>query len=400
MKQADMQTLCALKASLNGENLTFNGKTDYNAVLQSANLHSALPLVYQAVYKDIQPEELKKKVGAFVREQVAIQIKKNAEGKELYQRFTSVGIRPLVVKGIVCANLYPNPHLRTSLDEDLLILPSEFEDGKRVLSEYGLYEYTEKAENGAYYEVIYNRQDGSFLALFSPENVTFGDFNKFFDGAHERAVGVEIDGQTYYTLCPTDHLLFLILHAFKHFLHAGFGIRQVGDIAIFSKAYANEIDWEKIERSLKEIKAFTFTCAIYKIADKYLGFTMPEVFDVSVDEGALLEDIMDGGVFGLSDSSRLQSGNMMMNAVSADKKGKKGKRNVFKTLFPPYRVMKEKSKYKYLNKCPVLLPWAWMCRLCRYAWRALTRKGGSKPVKSMKLASARIEIMRKYEIID
>ena len=55
MKQADMQTLCALKASLNGENLTFNGKTDYNAVLQSANLHSALPLVYQAVYKDIQP---------------------------------------------------------------------------------------------------------------------------------------------------------------------------------------------------------------------------------------------------------------------------------------------------------------------------------------------------------
>ena len=56
MKQADMQTLCALKASLNGENLTFNGKTDYNAVLQSANLHSALPLVYQAVYKDIQPE--------------------------------------------------------------------------------------------------------------------------------------------------------------------------------------------------------------------------------------------------------------------------------------------------------------------------------------------------------
>ena len=61
---------------------------------------------------------------------------------------------------------------------------------------------------------------------------------------------------------------------------------------------------------------------------------------------------MDGGVFGLSDSSRLQSGNMMMNAVSADKKGKKGKRNVFKTLFPPYRVMKEKSK-----SCDLLFSW-------------------------------------------
>ena len=36
-------------------------------------------------------------------------------------------------------------------------------------------------------------------------------------------------------LAPTDHLLCLLCHAYKHFLYAGFGIRHVCDIGIFAE---------------------------------------------------------------------------------------------------------------------------------------------------------------------
>ena len=37
-------------------------------------------------------------------------------------------------------------------------------------------------------------------------------------------------------------ILYLLLHAFKHFLHSGFGIRQVSDIILFSEKYRDQIE--------------------------------------------------------------------------------------------------------------------------------------------------------------
>ena len=37
-----------------------------------------------------------------------------------------LGVQPLVMKGIVCRNLYPKPDLRPSGDEDLLIPAKDF----------------------------------------------------------------------------------------------------------------------------------------------------------------------------------------------------------------------------------------------------------------------------------
>ena len=53
----------------------------------------------------------------------------------------------------------------------------------------------------------------------------------------------------------TDHLLYLILHALKHFLYSGFGIRQVCDIALFSERYRDEIDWSRVKTELQSVSA-------------------------------------------------------------------------------------------------------------------------------------------------
>lgn len=57
-----------------------------------------------------------------------------------------------------------------------------------------------------------------------------------FKNVFDNSVQMEIDLQTIYTMSYTDHFLFLVLHAFKHFTSGGLGIRQLVDILLLKKS--------------------------------------------------------------------------------------------------------------------------------------------------------------------
>lgn len=69
----------------------------------------------------------------------------------------------------------------------------------------------------------------------------------------------------------------MICHAFKHFLHSGFGIRQVCDIVLFANAYGREIGQ----------KYLTF--------DPSLAGYPQEWQEIQVDEQLMLDDLLDAG---------------------------------------------------------------------------------------------------------
>lgn len=83
-----------------------------------------MPLIYDAVYncpaaKQSDPAML----GLFKKrivQQVTLQAIKTSEFLRLYHFPGEAGIHPVVVKGIICRELYPNPDYRPSSDEDLL----------------------------------------------------------------------------------------------------------------------------------------------------------------------------------------------------------------------------------------------------------------------------------------
>lgn len=43
-----------------------------------------------------------------------------------------------------------------------------------------------------------------------------------------------------------DHLIFLLLHAFKHFISSGVGVRQLCDIALWMRRFGAQIDWQRV----------------------------------------------------------------------------------------------------------------------------------------------------------
>ena len=201
------------------------------------------------------------------------------------------------------------------------------------------------------------------------------------------------------TLCPTDHLFYLIIHAYKHFLHSGFGIRQVCDISLFANAYGKDVDWKYVYEQCRSIRADKFAAALLQIGEKYLVFSpekahLPQVWrGIPVNEQPLLEDMLCGGIYGSSDRNRVHSSNMTLNAVANDKKGKKAKKNILRSVFPSAKNLE--GRYRYLQRHKYLLPVAWTSRIFSFARE---RDSGASDV--LKTGSRRIELLKEYDIID
>ena len=125
--------LDALRASLQKKTVTW--EEDYTTVqwerlFSVASAHRVLPMVYEAVVHSASAQkadpQIFQPVKQQVRQQVILQTVRTDALLRLLPQLSAAGVRPLVVKGIICRELYPNPDCRTSGDEDLVIPEEQF----------------------------------------------------------------------------------------------------------------------------------------------------------------------------------------------------------------------------------------------------------------------------------
>ena len=385
------------------ENMTAQ---EWQALFQLAGIHNVLPLFYEAVYRhpSLAGQPLLQAVKQQVRHQVILQTMRTGEFLELNDKLQAAGVKPLVVKGIVCRDLYPQPDHRPSSDEDVLIPAEQFQLCHGVLTEFGM--ATQAPFDS--YEIPY-RKEGSPLyielhkSLFPPENDAYGHMNRFFQQVHDRAAAVKIQGHMVYTLGPTDHLFYLICHAFKHFLHSGFGIRQVCDILLYATKYGKEVDWAQVLADCRAIRAEKFAAAIFAMGKHHLVFDAeaahyPESWQqIEVDEVPMLQDLLSGGLYGDSSMSRKHSSSITLDAVAAQKAGRKAKSGLVVSVFPPKQKLER--RYPYLKKHPYLLPVAWCSRLWNYG-KETRHSQNNTAADALKIGSQRVELMKIYGIIE
>lgn len=413
--KVDKLLLEALKASLENRKVNWDSELseeEWMLFFKKADIHQILPLVFDAVCdcpaaKPFQ-SGLFMAVRQNVRQQVMLQILKTESFLALYRHLKDQNVHPLVVKGIVCRNLYPNPDYRSSGDEDMLIRPDWFEDCHQAMLGFGMVVTREDEGVLEDYEVPYGKKGSPInielhKSLFPPDSDAYGELNEFFVNVYESSASIFVRDLEIKTLGYTDHLFYLICHAFKHFLHSGFGIRQVCDIIMFANAYGKEIDWSEMLTKCQQIHADKFAAAIFQIGENHLVFDVEKACypaewqKIAVDETAMLLDLLDSGIFGDSDMSRKHSSLITLNAVKAQKEGKAAKTNVIKTIFPNLDSMK--GKYKYLHKYPFLLPIAWLQRILKYGKESRNSEG-NKASESIKIGGQRVALLKEYGIID
>lgn len=400
MDKIKFMLLDALRCAIRGESLSLNDLSmdkRWELYLFSAE-HHVLPLVVNASCEDNAGEKTSG-IKEQAKQLVISQAQHTADFLLLLRTLERQELRPAVVKGLVCRSLYPEPELRLSVDEDLLIRPEEYDRYSKALAGAGF--QMENSSDGEDYEISFIHPDSHLrielhTSLFPADSDSYGSCAGFFEEALDHTIDLEIGGMRVKTLSPTDHLLFLICHAYKHLLHGGVGIRQLCDMALMAETFDGQIDWAYIRRSCDALNISVFTAAMFRICEKHLGFAMPDVFsEIETDESALLEDVLSGGVYGVIDIDRAHSSTMTLEAVSADRGGRRRK-GALHTVFLPLESMR--GKFPYLRKHPWLLPAAWTQRIFRY----LTRKDRPDPVnpaKSVQIARERIELLRQYRII-
>lgn len=404
----------ALKASL--ENRTTDWEFDvsteiWQEIFQLAEVHKVLPLIFEAVYtcpavKNISSQTFavlkRRSIGAMI-----LQIQKTEKFLNLYKYLQEKELTALVVKGIICRQLYPKPDLRGSSDEDFLIEESSFLETVYALQEYGMRMQKESADIASEDEIGFLSSDHvSYIELhkrlFAVESEAYGNLNQFFEEPLKDCVWIEVQGTKVATLSPDRHLLYLICHALKHFMHSGFGIRQVCDIVLFANVYGTQLDWGKLLEQCRKIHADKFSAALFKIGKKYLNFdeekaAYPDEWrEIEVDESHMLQELLDSGIYGSTSMSRKHSSNMTLEAVASGKKGERFGNAVIKTMFPAAKDLE--GRYHYLKKRPYLLPVAWSDRFLKY-YKETRALEGDNAMDTIKIGNQRIELLKEYGIV-
>ena len=394
----ETQFLHIAKTTISGGNLPAE-KLDWPAIFTLANQQKLLPILFETVRKTPAAEE-NTALFAVTKQQVIGQVLnqtvRSAEFSDLYQKLRSAGLHPIVVKGQLCSRLYPLKDHRISADDDLYIPDAEFMACHEQFLANGLTTDTPADELPTADEVTYTKKDSPLYIelhrhLFDSAEDAHDEMNHFFADLKP----VEIDG--FLAMPPHEHLLYLILHAYKHFVRSGIGLRQFCDIGLWAQEYHAEIDWQRLHNQCASVHATAFAAVAFRIARNYLGigFDLPTPWDASLDVEPLLHDTLCGGVYGSNDYTRLHSSTVTLNAVTASRTGEKS--SVLSTVFPKREYLER--RYPYLKKRPYLLPMAWVQRIAHYASEKQSSTDNSAS-GSIKLAKERIELMKLYGIID
>lgn len=398
LTKTETQFLNIAKAAISGTEISTDA-VDWTAIFTLSNQQKLLPIIFEAVR---QADAAKENAALFaavkqqVISQVLNQVVRSAEFADLYKRLRVAGLHPVLVKGALCSRLYPLKDHRISADDDIYVQDSEFLDCHDQMLVEELTTDTPADELPTADEVSYLKEGSPLYIelhrhLFDSSEDAHDELNHFFADIQP----IEMAG--FLAMPPHEHLLYLILHAYKHFVSCGIGLRQFCDIGLWAQAYHEQIDWQRLYDQCASVHAATFATAAFKIARGYLGikFDLPAPWEASIDVEPLLHDTLCGGVYGSNDYTRLHSSTVTLNAVKASRAGEKS--SVLSSIFPKKEYLER--RYPYLKKHPYLLPAAWIQRIAHYAGEKQTSVDNSA-AGSIKLAKERIELMKMYDIID
>ena len=401
MDKAEGLLLETLRCAILGTEFKWNEMPEQETLrrlFRLAREQSVLPLVADMLLKDQRSKELPivRLMTREARRLTLRQASRTADFLLLLDQLKARGLRPLVLKGVVCRSLYPQPEQRPSADEDLLIPPEAFPRYHEALLACGLRVLEQDLPAEGRDEISYvDPSRDLYLELhlhpFPLKDAAYGDCNRYFTEAFDHSISTEIYGQTVCAMEPTDHLLYMICHAYKHMLYGGVGVRQICDICLFAAHYDGQIDWQRLSACCEDCGIMRLCAAFFLIGERHLGIPAPASMEQDVDELPLLEDCLSGGVYGAEDSDRLHSSRITLETVAAAKQGKAGN-GLWKSLFPGKAYLKK--RFPYAAKHPWLLPAAWAHRIWLYL-----AGGETNASRSLQIGRERIELLKEYRII-
>ena len=177
--------------------------------------------------------------------------------KDMGNLFYNNAIRTYVLKGDIIAECYPKPNHRVSVDIDCYLLPykGEFDAwylGNDLIRAKGFNVNTDFYKNSSFDISGVNVENHQYLTPFRG-NARLMSLEKLLQAYLSQDKGENvIEGTHLYRPPVMVTALFLIEHAYSHFLHEGLTWRMVLDWVMFKKKHENEINWADFDAYIDE----------------------------------------------------------------------------------------------------------------------------------------------------
>lgn len=215
--------------------------------------------------------------------------------KEMAEHFDKNGIKTYVLKGFVVSECYPKPEHRVSVDMDCFLLPKEgdediWEKGNKLMEEKGYTVGRGFYKNSSFHLPGLLVENHRFLTPFRG-NKKLKQLEMLLqselwnDGSEDRFEGVPL-----YRPPVMVSALFLIEHAYSHFLHEGLTWRMVIDWAMFRKRHQKEIDWMTFDALVDDFGFKKFYDSYHRLGQYLIG-EVQEFNGLNVQDKRMLEDV-------------------------------------------------------------------------------------------------------------
>ena len=202
-------------------------------------------------------------------------------------------IRTYVLKGAVVAECYPKPNHRFSEDMDCFLLPEQgvfdaWELGNDLIKAHGYEVKYDFYKNSTFYLPGLTVENHRFLTPFRG-NKRLASLENVLQAYLKQDKGLDIiEGTRLYRPPVMVTALFLIEHAYSHFLHEGLTWRHVLDWMMFSKKHQKDINWTEFDVFVDEFGFRKFYNSFSQLG-KYLIGEIQESDFTKVDKKMLAD---------------------------------------------------------------------------------------------------------------
>lgn len=213
---------------------------------------------------------------------------------DIAKLYHSNAIRMYVLKGAVVSECYPKPNHRLSVDIDCYLLPDkgDFEAwslGNDLIRAKGFAVNTDFYKNSTFEISGVNIENHQYLTPFRG-NDCLASLERLLQAYLSQDKGENVfEGTHLYRPPVMVSALFLIEHAYSHFLHEGLTWRHVLDWQMFSRKHKDEIVWEKLEKQIDEFGFRKFYDSYNRLGKLLVGEIATD--GLHITDRKMLEDI-------------------------------------------------------------------------------------------------------------
>lgn len=289
--------LAFVRAGIGGTNVVLHDSVDWSTIQTLAEQQGLSAVVLDGVeVRHIESVPLRQKlewIGEVVQSE-SIQKEQQNTAEQIAELFHQNGVRTYVLKGAVVAECYPKSLHRLSADFDCFLLAEDSETdvwelGNQLIEKAGYQVDRNFYKNSTFHFPNLTVENHRFMVPFRG-NERLRRLEIMLQGILKSDKGEDRFTNTWLYRPPVMvTALFLIEHAYSHFLHEGLTWKMVLDWMLFSRKHKDEIDWNALEALIDEYGFRKFYDSYNRLGQYLLGEINES--DLSILDKRMLKDV-------------------------------------------------------------------------------------------------------------